>query len=261
MTTFKYILFGIVTSVLLVSCDPASMDETVKPDEVILKASADRIDASGQDAVTFNVVADGKETVTFTVTQEGEDITGESTLYLLPETGEPIAIEGYTFSTEEAGVHKIYAMKEEASSNTVSIMATPTATFSANDENRLIVSSNVAISENGEYKVSCWLLENNITAVQNTGGYPEPPNYDINNHLNVLRAIYNDDAIGQEITAGANETQSFEWDFDMDALENGNAEDAHVLIVISKKEDNDKFIVNNVIRCDFNDATGYEYAE
>lgn len=328
--------------------------------------------------------ADGEETVTFTLIKDDEDITRESTLYLLGKNGETIEIEGYSFSTEETGIYDFYAIRDSIPSNIVSIRATPpppaplqwsfrerslileytalhcgpcslmkagikqlesegwddgyvvevhfgdeltadsvidqlltigygaasgeftiplvtfnfadtprhtsansdvtknanlikdltnqaneaypctaggTVAFSSNGSNTLNVTSNVAISENGEYKVSCWLLENNITAVQNTGGYPEPPNYDINNHLNVLRAIYNDDAIGQEITAGANETQSFEWDFDMDALENGNAEDAHVLIVISKKEDNDKFIVNNVIRCDFNDATGYEYAE
>lgn len=103
MTTFKYILFGIVTSVLLVSCDPASMDETVKPDEVILKASTDRIDASGQDAVTFNVVADG------------EDVTGKSHVFLVSDNSELI---NKRFSTTEPGDYEFYAVYNDVKSKT-----------------------------------------------------------------------------------------------------------------------------------------------
>ena len=51
-----------------------------------------------------NIAPDGIETATFTVTRNGTDITGESTLYLLPEDGNPMAQEGFTFTTTEAGV-------------------------------------------------------------------------------------------------------------------------------------------------------------
>ena len=67
--------------------------------------------------------------------------------------------------------------------------------------------------------------------------------------------------MGTKISADAHEIFSFDWNFDLTALANGNTEDAHVLVVISKKEANDKFIVNNVIRCNFNDSVDYEYAK
>lgn len=90
------------------------------------------------------------------------------------------------------------------------------------------MSSTVAISEAGEYKVCCWLLENNIK-------------------------------MSQAVTAGANETQAFEWNFSVSDLRNGRPQDSHVLVIISKKEADGTYIVNNVVRCEYKSAVEYEY--
>lgn len=266
-----------------------------------------------------SIVADGEETVTFTLMQGETDMTTECTFYLVSEDGEDIALEGNTFTTTEAGNHNIYAAKNDAISNTVSIFATPTSTptawnfrersllievtgtwcgpcsimkagiksleqegwdeghvteahvgdaltvnsiinqvatfigytgsvplvtfnfadtprqqghggsvaasatlirnltdqansaypctagatalFSSTDENTLNVTSNIAISEDGEYKVCCWLLENNIKATQTT--QPGASEWDIHNHINVLRQVSDvSDIAGQAVTAG-----------------------------------------------------------
>ena len=69
--------------------------------------------------------ADGEETVTFTLIKDDEDITRESTLYLLGKNGETIEIEGYSFSTEKTGIYDFYAIRDSIPSNIVSIRATP----------------------------------------------------------------------------------------------------------------------------------------
>lgn len=56
-------------------------------------------------------------------------------------------------------------------------------------------------------------------------------------------------------------TQGFEWTFDESSLLNGNPEDSHVLIFVTKKQEGGVYIVNNIIRCGFEKVTGFEYAE
>lgn len=125
-------------------------------------------------------------------------------------------------------------------------------------EEGLKVSSTVAISEAGEYKVCCWLLENNIKMSQTSQS--EAQQWDINNHINVLRAVSDiSDIPGQAVTAGANETQTFEWNFSVSDLRNGRPQDSHVLVIISKKEADGTYIVNNVVRCEYKSAVEYEY--
>ncbi len=133
------------------------------------------------------------------------------------------------------------------------------AEFFSNTDGGLVVTSDVAVSEDGEYKVSCWLLESNIRMTQ-TVSYPEANEWEVSTHINVLRAVSDDgDFAGQAVTAGANETQSFEWNFNVSDLRNDDLEETHVLVIVSRKEANGKYIVNNVVRCPYNDAVGFEY--
>lgn len=324
------------------------------------------------------ITADGTDAATFTVTQDGEDVTTESTLYLVPEEGEPVAIDGNTFSTSEVGGHNIYATKGALSSNTVAVLATPDSTpeqwsfkersliieitgtwcgpcsmlkagvkmleqdgwddgyvveahdndalsisafnplisylglgsqfgvplmrfnfadepeiggahgsdvsvnadnvrqateqaneaypctsganavYLSDEDGTLTVTSDVAISEAGEYKVSCWLLENNIRMSQTTLSAAQE--WNVSTHINVLRGVSDDgDFAGQTVTAGANETQQFHWSFSTSDLRNGEPEETHVLVIISRKEADGKYIVNNVIKCGYNDAVDFEY--
>lgn len=317
--------------------------------------------------------------VTFTLTQEGVDVTNESTLYLIPEGGEPIPQEGFTFSSTEPGIYNFYATKGTVSSNRISILVSeaekpsnwdfrkrslvleftatwcgpcsimkagiksleqegwddgyvaechsgdgmavnsilsplatlavgslsfgiPMVTFNFADTPRkeghggsvpasaklirdltdqansdypctsganvtfgeaggnMKVTADIAITEAGEYKASCWLLENNIQENQNdlTGD----PQWNLSNHINVLRAVsYIQDLTGEPMFSGANSTQRFEWEFQTSALKNKDTANAHVLVLITKQEENGDFIVNNVIRCDFGETTAFDYAE
>lgn len=328
------------------------------------------------------ITPDGSDVVTFTVMQDGIDVTSESTLYLIPEDGEPIAQDGFTFSTTEEGSYKFYATKGSASSNTVTINAfdgpdswsfrkrafilevTSTgcgpcalnkagvlhleqsgwddgyvAEFHVNMRNNdpmripeleaailnsmpgfngsipylnwnysedilfigawqtpqyaangisqytnrannaypctaganivsyteengtLTVSANIAIAEAGNYKVNCWIVEDNIKA--NQASASAVPGYDVSTHMNVIRAVANSyDICGNPVTAGANEIQNFTWTFETSEVNflNDNLEETHVYVVIAKEEDAG-YIVNNVVNCEFNGTTDYEYAE
>ena len=332
------------------------------------------------------ITPDGSDVVTFTVMQDGIDVTSESTLYLIPEDGgEPIAQDGFTFSTTEEGSYKFYATKGSASSNTVTINAFGDApeswsfrkraflveitttgcppcaymkaavkhleqsgwdegyaaelhttgvngvkdpmydalifnlvgqavvqassfgvpylgwnfsdivaegagsnvsyiasqlspkTDTANEayectsgasvicsesNGKLNVSANVAIAEDGNYKVNCYILEDNIR--QNQANASAVPDYDVNNHMNVIRTLANtNDVFGDPVTVGANEIESFTWTFESSDLNliNDNLENVHVYVVISKEEGIDGYIVNNVVKCALNGSTPYEYAE
>lgn len=70
------------------------------------------------------IVANGEDQAVLTVTQEGQDVTAESTFYLLQEDGESVQLESNVFTTTEAGQHQIYAKKGTASSAPVAILAT-----------------------------------------------------------------------------------------------------------------------------------------
>ena len=296
------------------------------------------------------IAPDGSDIVTFTVMQDGIDVTSESTLYLIPEDGEPVAQDGFTFSTTEEGSYNFYATKGSASSNTVTInafdgpdswsfrkrafilfhvnmrnndpMRIPeleaailnsmpgfngsipylnwnysedilvigawqTPQYAANgisqytnrannaypctaganivsytEENgTLTVSANIAIAEAGNYKVNCWIVEDNIKA--NQASASAVPGYDVSTHMNVIRAVANSyDICGNPVTAGANEIQNFTWTFETSEVNflNDNLEETHVYVVIAKEEDAG-YIVNNVVNCEFNGTTDYEYAE
>lgn len=69
------------------------------------------------------IVGNGEDAATLTVTQEGQDVTSESTFYLIQEEGEPVQLEGNTFVSTVAGQHQIYAKKGTASSAPLTILA------------------------------------------------------------------------------------------------------------------------------------------
>lgn len=330
-----------------------------------------------------NIAPDGIETATFTVTQNGTDITAKSTLYMLPEDGSPIAQDGFTFTTTEAGVYTFYATAGNLSTNSVQIIVMPADTepdnfnfrqrgliteftgtwcgwcaimkaaahhleetgydngysveihqgdsmslpyvnsllvqFGAGSSNfplttfnldrktkivgthsqtsiednadrlklllescldeyectsgisgayfsdetgKMKVSATVKIADDGEYRIAAWLCENNIESAQTNYTSDVVNTTDVSMHRNVLRAVSNtSEFTGDEVTAGANETQVFEWTFDESSLLNGNPEDSHVLIFVTKKQEGGVYIVNNIVRCGFEKVTGFEYAE
>ena len=343
-----------------------------------------RVNESAVLSVDKNSIApDGIETATFTVTRNGTDITGEGTLYLLPEDGNPMAQEGFTFTTTEAGVYTFYATAGGISTNSVQVIVLPTDSEPANfnfrqrgliteftgtwcgfcamikaavhnleasgydngyaveihsgdmmaleysgtlnelfrvnstgypttafqldrktaldgvysqtdiqantdrikellegcldeyectsgisgayfsdETGKMKVSATVKIADDGEYRIAAWLLEDNIHAEQSNYTANVVNTEEVSVHRNVLRAVSNStEFTGDDVTAGAMGTQGFEWTFDESSLLNGNPEDSHVLIFVTKKQDGGVYIVNNIIRCGFEKVTGFEYAE
>ena len=343
-----------------------------------------RVNESAILTVDKNRIApDGMETATFTVTQNGTDITAKSTLYMLPEDGSPIAQDGFTFTTTEAGVYTFYATAGNLSTNSVQIIVMPADTepdnfnfrqrgliteftgtwcgwcamikaavhnleadgyddgypveihngdimalecsetlgelfradakgypttafqldretvldgvysqtdiqantdhikellqgcldeygctsgisgaYFSDDTGKMKVSATVKIADNGEYRIAAWLLENNIHAEQSNYTANVVNTEEVSVHRNVLRAVSNStEFTGDDVTAGAMGTQGFEWTFDESSLLNGNPEDSHVLIFVTKKQEGGVYIVNNIIRCGFEKVTGFEYAE
>lgn len=144
------------------------------------------------------------------------------------------------------------------SANSAPCSSGAAASYYEEEDGQLTVFSRVSIAEAGNYKVNCLLLENNIEI--NQTAWPEAEQYDIDNHLNVIRAMAS--TTDQTVTAGAQSTESFTFTFDKSSLYNKEKDPAqsHVLIFITKEE-NGVDIVNNVIRCEFNNTTGFEYAE
>ena len=333
----------------------------------------------------------GTDTATFTVTQNGVDVTNESTLYLISGNGEPVALDGFTFSATVTGMYDFYATVGDASTNQVRIAAIaggdpdpdnynfkhrgliveftgtwcgwcaimkaamhqiensgydngysveihqgdsmslpyvnslltqfgagstsfPLTTFNLDkktkivgtysqtsiednadrlklllescldeyectsgisgsyftDENgKLKVMATVKIADDGEYRAAAWLLENGINGEQANYTGDVVDNEEISIHRNVLRAVSNtSEFTGDEVTAGAQGVQGFEWTFDKSALINGNPEDSHVLIFVTKKQENDKddeeddvYVLNNIIRCELGETVEFEYAE
>ena len=326
------------------------------------------------------IASDGTDMAVFKVIQDSTDVTGESVLYLLPEEGEPVALDGFTFSTTEAGCYSFYAQKGSLPTGRKSIIALtsdpqpentafkeramvteftgtwcgncslvkasiydledegwddavvveahdgdPMATefvsdlikdygaylmayphvtynmdnqhsssnygtmdlcqqyilkntgqvisdypctagisviFEQGDGNELAVNAVFKFTEPGEYRVAAWLLEDNIHAEQSNYTANVVNTEEVSVHRNVLRAVSNStEFTGDDVTAGAMETQGFEWTFDESSLLNGNPEDSHVLIFVTKKQEGGVYIVNNIVRCGFEKVTGFEYAE
>lgn len=133
-------------------------------------------------------------------------------------------------------------------------------TYNTGSPGYLTATADVAFAEKGYYKVNCWLLESGIIANQ-ADSYPSITcGWDIDYHNNVLRGIGNTmDVMGDLVEAEKETGLRFIWNFPADILINKTVEATHVLVVISKREINGDFIVDNVIRCNFNSVNGYDY--
>lgn len=328
------------------------------------------------------IVANGEDVATFTVTQDGQDLTAESTFYLIQEEGEPVQLEGNTFVTTVAGLYQIYAKSGKATSSTITIPATayddepdntnfkeramllqftaqgcgycplmkaalinlheqgwddgvsvachtsmmsdtmypmfwmplwnkykagatgiPTmtynldrqtrtgaynstamtaqilqqtttevidkypvtaginATFIPKGDSQMKVTATFKVSEDGDYKVAAWLLEDHVDGSQTdyTGVLDDEQ---LRDHTDVLRAASNtDDFTGDPIDISVGHNQVVSWTFDVSDLKEGVIENARVVVFITKKEANGLYIVNNIINCNMNDSVGFEYVE
>lgn len=135
------------------------------------------------------------------------------------------------------------------------------ASYSALPDGTLKVHADVKLTDDGEYRIAAWLLEDGIYEPQ-ANNIPEVDTEEVSTHYNVLRAASTgeEDFTGEDIVTGDNGYASFEWTFNQSQLYNGNPESSHVLVFVCKKQDK-TYIVNNVINCEYGSETSFCYAE
>lgn len=163
---------------------------------------------------------------------------------------------GYPSPAQQAALLKSTATE---SINAYPVTSGISATYmKINDEETQVIAS-VKIADDGDYRVNAWLLEDHINAAQNgtaTGLTPE----ELKDHCDVLRAMSNSEATGEDIEKGAKKTHNFTWTFNKKDLKKGVLENTHVVVLVTKKE-GDKYVVNNIIECGFNDSVSFEYVD
>lgn len=128
-----------------------------------------------------------------------------------------------------------------------------------NEEETQVIAS-VKIADDGDYRVAAWLLEDHINAYQANYVSGILPADELKDHCDVLRAMSNTEPTGEDIEKGAKKTHNLSWNFNVKELKKGVLENTHVVVFVTKKE-GDKYIVNNIIECGFNDSVAFEYTK
>lgn len=127
-------------------------------------------------------------------------------------------------------------------------------------ENTLVIRAGIKASEDGNYRLACWLLEDGIKAAQ-ANGLNIPG--DFSTHNNCIRLVFGKNATkdfsGQRYVLKAGET--VDQFIMMDVNEKWKTENLHLLLMVSTASENGRYYVNNVIDCPINDSMGYVYAE
>ena len=119
----------------------------------------------------------------------------------------------------------------------------------------VVVNAEVKAAVDGEYSITAWLLEDGIYAKQ-TNATAEWMNI----HNNAIRQTPSISAIsGYELGAlKAGETAEQILNLTI-ARDTWNRDNMKVMLIVSKKGDNKKFDVANVVICPINDSVTYDY--
>ena len=119
----------------------------------------------------------------------------------------------------------------------------------------IVVNAEVKAAVDGEYSITAWLLEDGIYAKQ-TNATDEW----MNTHNNAIRqAATTSPLTGYELGAlKAGETAEQILNLTI-ARDTWNRDNMKVMLIVSKKGDNKKFDVANVVICPINDSVTYDY--
>lgn len=119
----------------------------------------------------------------------------------------------------------------------------------------VVVNAEVKAAVDGEYSITAWLLEDGIYAKQ-TNATAEW----MNTHNNAIRqAATTSPLTGYELGAlKAGETADQILNLTI-ARDTWNRDNMKVMLIVSKKGDNKKFDVANVVICPINDSVTYDY--
>lgn len=125
---------------------------------------------------------------------------------------------------------------------------------------KIVISSEVKSSEDQNYRIAAWVLEDKIEAAQ-TGENPRPE-YDMNIHDDVFRACstsnnnYTGDNLGF-IKTGS----SKKYVMNITISEKWKLENCRIIVFVTSPDFDapTKFYVSNVVTCPLNGTMGYEY--
>ena len=129
----------------------------------------------------------------------------------------------------------------------------------------LSVTASVKVGQTGKYRVSAWVVEDDIYAKGQMNGYPSlEETYDFTHHSNVLRCISSTSPItggnlGGKEECQAGETQMFVHEFDLNSMDIENLSNVRVLIIVSRNASGSRYTVDNVISCGVNKSVAFEY--
>lgn len=130
-------LLALLLSIIIVSCSDSNNPDP-KPAIPVLKMTVDK----------SIIKADGIEQAKFSVTIDGSEI--KKTVTIFPK-GDSIALQGMSFSTEQAGSYTFYAMYDEQKSNEISVEATEAGVLLTADKTTIKANNKDATTFNVTY--------------------------------------------------------------------------------------------------------------
>lgn len=158
----------------------------------------------------------------------------------------------YTNYNSIEGFEKIFAT-EYASSGAKAAISVSTVL----DAPQVVVKARIKASEEGEYRIAAWLLEDGISAKQSN--YGASGEFDV--HDNCVRMVMGrnttTDFTGTKVNLKAGEEA--EQYFLMELKSGWVGENCHAIVFVSTTSDGRAFTVNNVTDCPMNATVQYSY--
>lgn len=132
------------------------------------------------------------------------------------------------------------------------------------DSKYVVINTLVKASEEADFRIGAWLLEDKISGTQSNNGYTPIEGVDFNTHNNCIRLANksrqpNGDYTGQTLGHLA-EGETMAKSFAFPLLKSWKPENLRVIVFISTKE-GDKWYINNVVKADIDGSVDFEYEE
>ena len=127
------------------------------------------------------------------------------------------------------------------------------------DPNTVYCAASVKAAVSKEYKVTAWLLESNISSPKQKGG-SKPYHFIYNNALRNMAHNYSESNVHGESIGVLAEGETKELAFELGVTSTKwNFENMSVVVVVSAKDDNDRWEVVNSACCPLNESKPFEY--
>ena len=127
------------------------------------------------------------------------------------------------------------------------------------------VTAAVKVGKTGKYRISAWVVEDDIYATGQLNSYPAlEANYDFTHHSNVLRCISSSDPVtgvnlGGKTECKAGETLKYSYEFSLKDMTVANLAKARVVFIVTQNESGSRYTVDNAVSCGLNSQVKFEY--